>query len=198
MIKTIGIFCGSSKGLLSDYEIETQKITNLLISNNLTIVYGGGNTGLMGVVAETGLNLKGNIIGVAPGFIFEKEVVRNDLTDLIITRNMLDRKEIIMQKSDAFIVLPGGIGTLDEFFEVFTALQLETMMKPIAILNTNQYFTPLISMLKNMVEQKFLRKEHFDSLIIEEDPEILIKNILNSKPKKVHKWVEELKIKQQF
>jgi len=198
MIKSIGIFCGSSKGKHSIYEEEARKYAKLLVENNITIVYGGGNIGIMGVIAKTVLENKGKIIGVAPGFIFDKEVVNTELSELVVTRNMLDRKEILMQKSDAFVILPGGIGTLDEFFEVLTALQLETLMKPIAILNTNNYYTPLIDLLKHMVAEKFFRHEHLESLIVENDIVKLHQKVMTYIPKKVEKWVEDLKINEQF
>lgn len=198
MIKSVGIFCGSSKGKNPIYEIEAIKYTKLLVENNIKIVYGGGNIGIMGVISKTALENNGVIIGVAPGFIFEKEVVNSNLTELIVTRDMLDRKEVLMQRSDAFVILPGGIGTLDEFFEVLTALQLETMIKPIAILNTNNYYNPLIELLKHMVEEKFFRKEHFESIIIENEVEELHKKIMTYTPQKVENWVDDLKIKEQF
>lgn len=198
MIKSIGIFCGSSKGKNPIYEEEAIKYSKLLVDNNITIVYGGGNIGIMGVIAKAVKEKNGKIIGVAPGFIFDKEVVNTELTELIVTRNMLDRKEILMQKSDAFVILPGGIGTLDEFFEVLTALQLETLMKPIAILNTNNYYTPLINLLQHMVDEKFFRKEHLESLIVESDIIKLHQEVMTYIPKKVEKWVEDLKINEQF
>lgn len=197
-INSVGIFCGSSKGNNSIYADAASEYVQLLVQDKIRIIYGAGSTGIMGVVAETALKHNGHITGIAPGFLHEKEVCHNNLSELFIVENMFERKEMLIQMSDAFAILPGGIGTLDEFFEVFTALQLETIHKPIGILNINGYFNLLIQMLKHMVEEKFLRAEHFSSLIIESDPKVFHKKLLMHKPEKVHRWVDELRQNNKF
>jgi len=198
MIQSVGIFCGSSKGRDIHYENVSSQYIKLLVQDNIRIVYGAGSTGIMGVVAETALNMSGNITGVAPGFLHEKEVCHNGLTDMYIVDNMFERKELLMKLSDAFAILPGGIGTMDEFFEVFTALQLETIHKPVGILNVNGYYDHLIGMLQNMVNEKFLRKEHFNALVIESDPDEFHRRLMSHKPEKVNSWVDELRKTNQF
>lgn len=198
MIQSVGIFCGSSKGQDIHYEDASSKYIKLLVQDNIRIVYGAGSTGIMGVVAETALKMSGNITGVAPGFLHDKEVCHNGLTDMYIVDNMFERKELLMKLSDAFAILPGGIGTMDEFFEVFTALQLETIHKPVGILNVNGFYDHLIGMLQHMVSEKFLRKEHFNALVIESDPALFHRRLMTHKPEKVNSWVDELRKTNKF
>jgi len=197
-IESICIFCGSSKGNHRAFSDAAFDYTRLLVKQNIRIVYGAGNIGIMGVIAQTVKDYKGYIIGIAPRFLHEKEVVRHDLDELHIVKDMFERKMKLIEISDAFVILPGGIGTLDEFFEVFTALQLEIINKPIGILNTNGYYNPLILMLKNMVETKFLRKEHLDNLIVEETPKMLHEKLMKHKTVRLEKWISELRDKQHF
>jgi uncharacterized protein (TIGR00730 family) len=111
---------------------------------------------------------------------------------------MFERKALLINLSDAFAILPGGIGTLDEFFEVFTALQLETIEKPVGILNICGYYDKLIDMIRHMVDEKFLRAEHFNSLVIESDPMIFHERLINHQPEKVDSWVDELRKNNKF
>jgi uncharacterized protein (TIGR00730 family) len=198
MIQSVGIFCGSSKGRNPVFEQASSQYASLLAEDKIRVVYGAGSTGIMGVVANAVLNNSGYIIGVAPGFLHEKEVVHTGLNELHIVKDMFERKALLMKLSDAFAVLPGGIGTLDEFFEVFTALQLETIHKPIGILNINGYFDHLIHMIKKMVEEKFFREEHFHALVIENDPVVFHRKLIIHQPEKVKSWVDELKKNNSF
>jgi len=197
-IETICIFCGSSKGNHRAYSDAAFDYTRLLVKQNIKIVYGAGNIGIMGIVAQAVQENNGYIIGVAPAFLNEKEVVRQDLDELYVVKDMFERKMKLIEISDAFVVLPGGIGTLDEFFEVFTALQLEVINKPIGILNTNGYYNHLIQMLRNMVETKFLRKEHLDNLIVEDSPNMLHERLMKHQTVRLEKWIAELRDKQHF
>jgi uncharacterized protein (TIGR00730 family) len=197
-IKSVAIFCGSSKGNNPVYEKVSSEYAALLAKDGIKIVYGGGSTGIMGVVAETALQHSGYVIGVAPGFLNEKEVVHQGLQELHIVKDMFERKALLLEISDAFAILPGGIGTMDEFFEVFTALQLETIQKPIGILNVNGYYDMLIGMIERMVQDQFFRKEHFNDLIINSDPLSFHSQLISHQPKKVYSWVNELRKNNKF
>ncbi len=192
-IQSVAIFCGSSKGSNPVYEDISSRYAQLLVTEGIKIVYGGGSTGIMGVVANTALENSGYVIGVAPKFLNDKEVVHQGLHELHIVNDMFERKALLMKISDAFAILPGGIGTMDEFFEVFTALQLETIQKPIGILNINGYYDTLIQMIGRMVNDQFFRKEHFHDLIISSDPEEFHKLLINHRPVKVESWINELR-----
>lgn len=198
MISSVGIFCGSSKGKNHEYEIASAEYVRILSGDKIRIIYGAGRTGIMGVVAETALKNSGYVVGVAPGFLHEKEVVHNGLNELHLVNDMFERKALLMKLSDAFAILPGGIGTLDEFFEMFTALQLETIDKPVGILNVKGYYDKLVDMIQHMVEEKFLRREHFESLVIESDPAIFHKKLMEHQPAKVESWVDELRKNNKF
>ncbi len=198
LIKSICVFCGCSKGNNRIYSDVVTDYIKLIVKQGVKVVYGGGNIGIMGVVAQAVKDNNGYIIGVAPSFLEEKEVVHKQLDQLLIVKDMFERKQKLMELSDAFVVLPGGIGTLDEFFEVFTALQLEVINKPIAILNTNGYYNNLVLMLQNMVEAKFLHKEHFENLIIEDSPKILHEKLMKHQTVSLEKWISELRNKQHF
>ncbi len=198
MITSVGIFCGSSKGNGHEYEVASAEYAKILAEQKIRIIYGGGRTGIMGILADSALKSSGYVIGVAPGFLHEKEVVHDKLNELHIVKDMFERKALLMKLSDAFAILPGGIGTLDEFFEMFTALQLETINKPLGILNINGYYDKLIDMLVHMVNEKFLRREHFESLVIESDPTLFHKKLIDHQPVKVESWVDELRKNNKF
>ena len=198
MIRSVGIFCGSSKGKSIAYEHSAAEYARLLAEDKIRIIYGAGSTGIMGVIAESALQNSGYIIGVAPGFLNDKEVVHQGLSELHIVEDMFERKTLLMNLSDAFAILPGGIGTLDEFFEVFTALQLEILQKPIGILNVEGYYDKLIDLLEHMVDEQFFRREHFESLVIDNQVDRFHQKLMSHTPQKVDSWVEELKKKNKF
>jgi uncharacterized protein (TIGR00730 family) len=183
-MKNICVYCGSQVGLHPQYQASVQAFADLLVQNNICVVYGGGNVGLMGVLAETMLEKGGEVIGVIPRFLVEWEVAHNGLTELRIVESMHERKQMMADLSEAFVVLPGGIGTLEELFEVFTWRNLELHQKPIGILNVEGYYDSLIAFLENGVKQKFLKAETLDLLIIDTEPESLLKTLLSKSPKK--------------
>ena len=148
-----------------------------MAERGLGLVFGGGRVGLMGAIADGILNAGGEAIGVIPDFMVEKELAHPEATQMIITQSMHGRKATMAELSDAFIALPGGIGTLEELIEVYTWLQLRIIDNPIAILNIDNYFDPLISFLDQMVEKNFLKNTHRKRLIVEDDPEKLLDRI---------------------
>ncbi|KGP90130.1 lysine decarboxylase [Pontibacillus chungwhensis BH030062] len=175
-MERIAVFCGSSEGASAAYKEDAVRLGSLLAQQGITLVYGGSSVGLMGAVADTVLAEGGEAIGVIPKKLVEREIAHASLTELYVVDSMHERKAKMAELSDAFITLPGGAGTLEEFFEVYTWAQIGIHQKPFGILNTNQYYTPLISLFDHMVEQKFLKKDNRDMVMVEESPESLLTN----------------------
>ena len=155
-MKSIAVFCGASMGNDNTIISEAYALGKTLAQQNITLVYGAAKIGIMGTVANGALENNGKVIGVIPHFLKTKEIVSVGLTELIVTNNMHDRKVKLYEKSDGFIIIPGGFGTMDEFFEISTWGQLGLHTKPIGILNTSGYYNGLISQFKTMVEKGFL------------------------------------------
>jgi uncharacterized protein (TIGR00730 family) len=175
-IERICVFCGSSSGGNPEYERVVRVLGSVIARDDLTLIYGGGNVGLMGHLARAVLTGGGKVIGVIPRRIHEM-VETLQLTELHVMENMHERKAKMYDLSDAFIVLPGGIGTIEEFFEVFTWYQLGIHLKPIGLLNTQGYFDKLLEFLENVVAEGFLKPAHRNALVVEELPETLIRRL---------------------
>lgn len=158
-IKSLTVFCGSKSGKKPDYISEAAALGKWLALNNIELVYGGGNKGLMGTVANACLESGGKVIGIIPKLLLEWEAQHNGLTELIITEDMHDRKKLLYEKGDAAMVLPGGIGTLDELFEMLTWNNLKIHSKKVFILNVDGYYNALIQLLENMDEQEFMYQD---------------------------------------
>lgn len=154
------------------------------------MVYGGGNVGLMGMAARGALENGGKVTGVITEKLMDMEVGHTGLTEMKVTTSMHERKSIMNKLSDGFIVLPGGIGTIEETFEMFTWYQLGDISKPIGILNVSGFYSGLIDFLKHVVSEEFLRREHFEYLIVDNEPEKLIEKILKSDIKHLDKWFD--------
>ena len=193
MIKTLCIFCGSSIGRQILYCDRAAELAKYLLSENITLVYGGANVGLMGILADSMLAGGGKVIGVMPQSLVEREVAHADLTEMHIVGGMQERKALMADLSDAFMALPGAYGTLDELFEVLTWNQLGILSKPVGLLNINGFFNPLIALLDHAVQEKFLRQEHRNILILEEKEELLLTRLNNYQPVTAEKWIEGLK-----
>ncbi len=190
-MKSISVFCGSSDG--NDNEIITTAyaLGKEFAQKNITLVYGAAKIGIMGKVAEGVIENGGETIGVIPTFLKTKEIVHTQLTELITTDNMHDRKIIMYEKSDGFIIIPGGFGTMDEFFEITTWGQLGLHTKPIGILNINGYYDALIKQCKVMVERGFLKQENLDAVVIDPTIEGLLNKMNNYKPLPAPKWLNK-------
>lgn len=173
----ICVFCGSSLGNDAVYTQAAQELAHLFVQSNSSLVYGGGNVGLMGVIADCVLAEGGNVVGVIPDFLLKKEVGHKGITELIVVNSMHDRKKRMADMADAFIAIPGGLGTLDELAEILTWKQLGLINKPIALLNTNSYFTPLIAQMEKMVAEGFLKQKCLTDLIIQQSPQKLLASI---------------------
>ncbi len=164
------VFCGSGTGANPVYAEATKDLAFLLSQNKCSLVYGGGNIGLMGILADEMLKNSARVIGVIPDFLVQREVAHNGLSELIVVTSMHERKKRMADLTDVFIALPGGIGTLDEMAEILTWKQLGLIRNPVGLLNTNRYFDPLIRQLEKMVEDGFLKKENLEAIKISGNP----------------------------
>lgn len=198
-IKSIGVFCGSSIGDNIIYSLKAEQLGKLMASENIDLIFGGGNVGLMGVIADSVLQSKGKAIGVIPTALLEKEVGHQQLDKMYVMDNMSDRKNKINELSDAFIAMPGGFGTMDEVMEVLTYFQLGFSEKPVGFLNVNGFYDYLFKFLDVVTHEKFMKYEHRHNIIIESEPDKLLQAIKNFKPLEVdEKWIAELKEKNSF
>lgn len=168
------VFCGSSIGTDAEYGNAARETGRLLAVGGHTLIYGGGNIGLMGILADAVLDAGGKAIGVIPDFLVTREVGHRGLTDLIIVPTMHDRKKRMAELADAFLALPGGWGTLDELAEILTWRQLGLIDQPVGLLNTDSFFTPLITQMKTMADKGFLHTANLQFLVIENSPSKLL------------------------
>ncbi len=192
-MKSICVFCGSSVGGQKSYTDKARNFGKLIATNNFCLVYGGGNIGLMREIADAVLENGGEVTGVMPRLIAKKEIVHTGLTNLHIVDTMHERKALMADLSDAFVAMPGGFGTIDEMFEILTWNQLEIISKPAALYNINGYFDDLLTFIEHAVNERFVRSEHKNNLIVEGDEKILLEKLFNHQPVKAEKWVERLK-----
>lgn len=159
--KAIGVFCASAMGNSTKVIDEAKQVGFALASKKITLVYGGASVGIMGVVADAVLENDGTVIGIIPSFFSKNEIAHNGITELLFVDSMAERKRLLAEKSDAFLVLPGGFGTLDELFEVLTLSQLNLHQKPVGILNIDGFYNSLIEQLTVMNNAGFLRDNHY-------------------------------------
>lgn len=189
-MNSICVFCGSSPGKDPAYAEAARLLGHTLAERNITLVYGGGHVGLMGVVADAALEKGGEVVGVMPKSLVEREIGHTEITKLHVVGSMHERKALMSDLSEGFIALPGGNGTLEEFFEVLTWAQLGEHGKPCGLLNVSGYYDPLLAVFNNMVSQEFLRPEHRKLVLLEEDPSALLGRFENYEPPKTVKWIE--------
>jgi uncharacterized protein (TIGR00730 family) len=189
-MKRVCVFCGSSPGANSKYvELATQ-LGRMLAQRGLTLVYGGGNVGLMGMLANAVLSGGGEVIGVIPRALVDLEVAHAGLSDLRVVGSMHERKALMADLADGFIALPGGLGTLEEFCEIVTWAQLGLHGKPCGLLNVENYFRHLIAFFDHAVRERFLRPEHRAMILVEEDPARLIDRVERYRPPRLEKWID--------
>jgi uncharacterized protein (TIGR00730 family) len=193
-MNSICVFCGSSVGKRENYTLQARQLGQIIASRNMILVYGGGNIGVMREIADSTLKHGGKVIGVMPRHIVDKEVAHHNITELHIVNSMHERKAMMAELSDAFIALPGGFGTIDEIFEVMTWNQLEIITKPTGLLNIDGYFNHLIQFIEHAVDEKFVRVEHKQNLIVETDAIRLLERMENFEPKPAEKWIDRLKM----
>lgn len=172
--KSVAVFCGSRVGNYSQYRIAALELGKMLSERNIHLVYGGGATGLMGVLADAVLEYGGSVTGIIPNTLKEKELAHCHLTELFVVDSMHERKAMMEHLSQGFIALPGGVGTLEEFFEVLTWAQLELHRKPCGLLNTARYYDGLLSFFGEMESQGFLSKSFWTKLVLDDQPGALL------------------------
>ena len=171
------VFCGSSTGNKPFFSEVAQELGSFIGANHHTLIYGGGNIGLMGLLADSVMANRGQVIGVIPDFLFKREVAHLGITQLIKVGSMHERKQKMADLADVFIAMAGGWGTLDELAEILTWQQLNLIDKPIGILNSGNFFTPLLQMMNGMVANDFLKRETLDKLHVEVNPKALLTSL---------------------
>jgi hypothetical protein len=189
-ITSLCVYCGASTGHNPAYADAARLFGRLLAERGIRLVYGGGNIGLMGILADAALAAGGTVIGVIPQDLAEKEVAHRGLSELITVDNMHERKLRMANLADAFVALPGGIGTLEELFEVYTWQQLGFHAKPIGLLDVAGYYRPLLAFLDQMVGNGFLRPEHRQLLRLSADPEQLLATLASYAPAVSDQWYD--------
>lgn len=188
-ISTVSIYCGSSLGKNKIYSDMAILLGQAIHARGISLVYGGGNVGLMGVIANTVLQLGGKVTGVLPHFLNKKEVGNLDIDELILVDSMHERKQKISELSDAFIAMPGGFGTLEEVAEMLTWTQLGLSKKPIALYNANGFYDLLLSQFDKMVDEAFLKPENRKMVIDDHDPDSLLDKLFEFEPISTPKWM---------
>ncbi|AYA40772.1 TIGR00730 family Rossman fold protein [Xenorhabdus nematophila] len=173
-VKSIAVYCGSSLGVSEVYQESAIFFAKELVKRDITLVYGGASVGIMGTVADTVLKEGGKVIGVIPTLLEEREISHKNLSELHVVETMHQRKSKMIELAEGFIALPGGFGTLEEFSEVFTWSMIGLNSKPCGILNVNQFYDPLISMIDKMADEQFLQEKYRHMAIIEQDPILLL------------------------
>ncbi|WP_284462309.1 TIGR00730 family Rossman fold protein [Chryseobacterium sp.] len=190
-MKSITVFCGSSFGSHNIYKEQAFLLGQTLAKQNIQLIYGGADVGLMGAVADGTLSENGKVTGVLPHFLQSKEIAHKNLTELILVETMHERKTKMNDLCDGVIVLPGGYGTLEEFFEMITWAQLGLHKKPIGVLNIDGFYNDLMSLVQNMVDKGFLKQVNRDMLLISENIDDLLEKMRNYEPPTVGKWISK-------
>ena len=189
-MKRICVFAGSSRGAREDYAQAAERLARELVRCGYGVVFGGGRVGMMGVLADATLAAGGEVIGVIPKRLLEKEVAHGGLTELRVVASMHERKAMMAELSEGFIALPGGLGTLEEFFEVLTWAQLGLHPKPCGLLNVSGYYDRLLEFLDVTVEERFVKSQHRALVITSTSPADLLERFATYRPPQVEKWID--------
>jgi uncharacterized protein (TIGR00730 family) len=190
-VQRVCVFCGSSPGARPAYAEATAELARLLVAEGIGVVYGGGHVGLMGVLADATMAAGGEVIGVMPQALVDREIAHERITELRVVGSMHERKALMAELGDAFVALPGGAGTLEELSEVYTWAQLGLHDKACALLDVEDYYAGLVSFLDHAVSERFLREEHRAMLIVEREPRALIDRLRDFEPTAARpKWID--------
>jgi uncharacterized protein (TIGR00730 family) len=189
-LRRVCVFCGSSFGARPSYEAAARTLGQILPARGLELVYGGGNVGLMGALADSAMATGGKVIGVIPDHLERREVAHRGVTELRVVDSMHTRKALFEELSDGFVALPGGLGTYEELFEILTWGQLGLHTKPVGLLDVDDFYAPLHTFLDHAVDQRFVRPEHRSMLLIDDDPERLLDRMEAWEPPTVEKWLD--------
>jgi uncharacterized protein (TIGR00730 family) len=184
------VFCGSSRGLNPAYTAAAEQVGLELARHDIGLVYGGGNVGLMGMLADAVLQGGGQVIGVIPEALMAKEVGHRGLSDLRIVKTMHERKALMADLADGFVALPGGIGTFEEFFEVLTWAQLGLHSKPCGLLNVSGFYDPLLRLLDHSIEEGFIRASHRSLVVVQSEFTVLLDKMSHHSVPHEHKWID--------
>jgi uncharacterized protein (TIGR00730 family) len=190
VLQSICVFCGSSTGANPAYRRAAESLGRAIATSGRRLVYGGGNVGLMGVLADAALEQGGQVIGVIPRHLVDLEVAHQSLTEQRIVDSMHQRKQLMAELAEGFVILPGGLGTLEEFFEVWTWGQLGLHRKPYGILNVASYFDSLLAFLDHSVSERFVRPDHRRLLLMAEDPMELLHRLDTYAVPLSPKWID--------
>jgi uncharacterized protein (TIGR00730 family) len=189
-MKRVCVFCGSSSGSRSIYQETARAMAKALCARGIGLVYGGGNVGLMGTVADAVMESGGEVIGVIPEALVERELAHRKVTELIVVRSMHDRKAKMATLSDGFVAMPGGYGTFEEFCEIITWAQLGLHHKPCALLNVEGYYDPLLTLFDRAVGEGFVHPSNRRLVIQEKDPDRLLDLLSSYTPPETKKWID--------
>lgn len=189
-MQAVCLYLGSSPGARPEYEAAVRQLATLIAERGMTLVYGGGNVGLMGIAANAALEAGGKVIGIIPADIADKEVGHVGVTELQVVDSMHERKMRMAKLADGIIALPGGLGTLEELFEMLTWAQLGFHNKPIGLVNVAGYYDLLLSFLDRMVDERFVKQIHRDLLLTDESPSALLDTMMAWQPTVANKWLD--------
>jgi len=192
-MKKICIFCGSSMGFDPIYREKAAELGRVLADNGCELLYGGGNVGLMKIIADVMMERHCKVIGTITQHLLDMRVGHPEISELIVVETMAERKKILEDMADGFIALPGGVGTMDEFFEAYVLSQLRVFDKPVALYNVNGYYDGLVQFIDHIAEEGFMREEHAKNLIVSSDPNELLEKMRQFTPADVTKWVVQIK-----
>lgn len=189
-MRSVCVFCGSSPGKREGYGEAARAAGRTIAERGLRLVYGGAMVGLMGAVADAALAAGGEVIGVIPEALAERELAHGGLTEIHHVKSMHERKAMMAEFSDAFVALPGGVGTLEELFEVWTWAQLGYHGKPVGLLNSEGYFDPLLVFVDRQCSEGFMKRDHRDMLVVESEAGLILDRFEAYRPPLVAKWVK--------
>jgi hypothetical protein len=189
-MRSVCVFCGSSPGANRAFGRAAIGLGRLLAAQGRVLIYGGGDVGLMGALADAAMEAGGTVVGVIPRAFVDAEVAHHGLTELRVVGSMHERKALMVELAEAFVALPGGTGTLEELFEVFTWGQVGLHAKPVGLLNVAGFYDPLVAFLDELVQHRFLRREHRDSLLVETEPQRLLERMDAFTPLAAPKWLD--------
>jgi uncharacterized protein (TIGR00730 family) len=188
-LRRVAVYCASNDGAKLSYVTKARTLGALLAARGITVVYGGGRTGLMGALADGAIAAGGDVIGVMPHGLVEREVAHRGISTLHVVDSMHERKALITELADAFVTMPGGIGTLEEFFETWTWATLGVHRKPVGLLDTDEFWNPLMALLDQLEGEGFLRGSPRDWLLRDEDPARLLDRLGAYEPPVVRRWL---------
>lgn len=192
-MKKICIFCGSSMGFDPIYKEKAVELGHVLADHGCELLFGGGSVGLMKVIADVMMERGCKVTGTITKHLLDMHVGHDGIDELIVVESMAERKKILEDMADGFIALPGGIGTMDEFFEAYVLSQLRVFDKPVALYNVNGYYDGIVAFIKHIADEGFMRREHAENLIVSDDAKDLLTKMEQFEPADVTKWVVEIK-----